>query len=160
MESSGKYYILTAEEYRRLAGGGGQTSTPPVRKDPLVDPLVTSVKKGRAELANADPTASTYDRVLQHAQKLERYLSDIRKLKRKNIREPKRKEIDAALGQLSDSRKGLTREALAVDGRGSSDKRRKTPYEYAVRKRELPYDTRSRAPDQRKGWLFHARTVL
>ena len=80
MEQSGKYYILTAEEYRRLAGNGGQTSKPASRADPLVDPLVTNVRKGRANLSSADPTASPHDRVLRHAQKLERYLSDVRNL--------------------------------------------------------------------------------
>ena len=90
MEPSGKYYILTAEEYRRLAGNDGQTSKPAPRADPLADPLVTNIRKGRANLANADPTASPHDRVLRHAQKLERYLSDVRKLKRKSASKRRR----------------------------------------------------------------------
>ena len=138
MEQSDKYYILTAEEYRRLAGNGGQTPKSTPRADPLVDPLVTNVRKGRANLASADPTASSHDRVLRHAQKLERYLSDIRKLKRKSA--SKRDEVSAALGRLTATR-GDPETHWDGDETAPSPKRPKASFEYKSKKREVPYDS-------------------
>ena len=138
MEQSGKHYILTAEEYRRLAGNDGQTPKPTPRADPLADPLVTNIKKGRANLASADPTASPQERVLRHAQKLERYLSDIRKLKRKSA--SKRDEVSAALGRLRATRDD-PEAPRGVDETDPPPKRPKTSFGYQPKKREVPYDS-------------------
>ena len=138
MEQSDKYYILTAEEYRRLAGTGGQAPKPSSRADPLVDPLVTNVRKGRANLASADPTASSQDRVLRHAQKLERYLSDFRKLKRKSA--AKRDDVSAALARLKVARNDPG-EPWGDDETEPSPKRPKTTPDYKPGRRVVPYDS-------------------
>lgn len=74
-----RYALVPAGEYEELKK---RTAAPPY--NPLTDPLVRSVKRQRAEFqADASlPVTGDYDRVLEHAQKLERYLDDVRKAKR------------------------------------------------------------------------------
>ena len=74
-----RYALVLMDEYKELKK---RTAAPPY--NPLTDPLVRSVKRQRAEF-QADaalPVTGDYDRVLEHAQKLERYLDDVRKAKR------------------------------------------------------------------------------